>query len=136
MPFAQVQQDAEGAGLAGRAVATSSRSLALPRNSPIRLPLAPRPRATVAMVDSYTYASSEAPAYEEYWTPNTHRVVATAECVPWDAQEGTWEGGYDVSIPSRRWTNYAGSVQEEPFLAIGEHWSCYLCFSPDHFIGS
>jgi hypothetical protein len=45
--------------------------------------------------------SNEAPAYEGYWTPNTHRVVATTVCVPRDAQEGTWEGVFDVSIPSR-----------------------------------
>jgi hypothetical protein len=53
-----------------------------------------------------------------------------------DAQEGTWEGGSEMSIPSRGWTSYAGPGQEEPVLAIGEHRSCYLCFSPDRFIGS
>jgi hypothetical protein len=68
--------------------------------------------------------------------PNTHRVVATAECVPRDAQEGTWEGGSDVYIPFRGWNSYAGSGHEEPVLAIGENRICYLCFSPDHFIGS
>ena len=36
MTFAQVQQEAEDAGLAGRAVASSSRSLAQPRTIPIR----------------------------------------------------------------------------------------------------
>jgi hypothetical protein len=41
MTFAQVQQEAEDAGLEGRTVAASSRSLALPRTCPIRLPLAP-----------------------------------------------------------------------------------------------
>jgi hypothetical protein len=51
MTFSQVQQEAEDAGMAGRAVAASSRSLALPRTSHIRLPLAPRPRTTVATVD-------------------------------------------------------------------------------------
>jgi hypothetical protein len=136
MTIAQVQQEEKDAGLVGRAVAASSRSLELPRTSPIRLPLAPRPRDTVATVDSDSYASSESPAYEVYWTPNTHRVVATTECVPRDAQEGTWEGGSDVSIPIRVWTSYAGLGQEEPVLAIGEHRSCYLCFSPDRFIGS
>jgi hypothetical protein len=136
MTIAQVQQEEKDAGLVGRAVAASSRSLALPRTSPIRLPLAPRPRDTVATVDSDSYASSESPAYEVYWTPNTHRVVATTECVPRDAQEGTWEGGSDVSIPIRVWTSYAGLGQEEPVLAISEHRSSYLCFSPDHFIGS
>jgi hypothetical protein len=136
MKFAQVKKEAEDAGLAGRAVAASSRSLEFPRTSPIRLLLAPRPRATASTVDSDPYASSEAPAYEEYLTPDNHRVVATTECVPKAVQEGTWEGGSDVSIPSRGCTSYAGSAQKEPVLAIGEYRSCYLCFSPDLFIGS
>jgi hypothetical protein len=52
MKFAQVQQEAEDAGLAGRAVASSSRSLALPHTIPIRSPLAPRRHATVSVADS------------------------------------------------------------------------------------
>jgi hypothetical protein len=49
MTFTQVHQEAEDAGLAGRAVAAYTRSLALPRTIPIRSPFAPRPRATVAV---------------------------------------------------------------------------------------
>jgi hypothetical protein len=133
MTFAQVQQEAEDAGLAGRAVAASTRSLALPRTISIRSPLAQRPRTTVAMADSE--ASSDPFGYEDYQTPNTHRVVATVDYPTRDSFEGgTWEGGSDISVPTRDWTSCAGSAQDEQVLAMGDNRNCYLCFSPDHFI--
>ena len=133
MTFAQVQQEAEDAGLAGRAVAASSRSLALPRTVPIRSPLAPRPRATVAMAISND--SSDPHPYEDYQTPNTHRVAATVDYATRDSlEDGAWDGGSDVSVPTRDWTSCAGSVQDDQVLAIGENRNCYLCFTPGHFI--
>jgi hypothetical protein len=75
MTFEQVQQEAEDAVLAGLAVAASTISLELPRTTPIRSPLAPRPRATVAVADSD--ASGDPLVYDGYQTPTTHRVVAT-----------------------------------------------------------
>ena len=133
MTFAQVQQEAEDAGLAGRAVSASSRSLALPRTVPIRSPLAPRPRATVAMATSND--SSDPHPYEDYQTPNTHRVAATVDYATRDSlEDGAWDGGSDVSVPTRDWTSCAGSVQDGQVLAIGENRNCYLCFTPGHFI--
>jgi hypothetical protein len=131
--FAQVQQEAEDAGLAGRAVAASTRSLALPRTIPIRSPLAPRPRGTVAVADSD--ASSDPLVYDDYQTPTTHRIVATVDYATRDSLHGDiWEGEWDISVPTRDWTSCAGSAQDEQVLAIGDNRNCYLCFSPDHFI--
>jgi hypothetical protein len=133
MTFAQVQQEAEDAGLAGRAVAASTRSLALPRTIPIRSPLAPRPRATVAVADSD--ASCDPLVYEDYQTPTTNRVVATVDYATRDSLHGDmWEGESDISVPTRDWTSCAGSAQDEQVLAVGVNRNCYLCFSPDHFI--
>jgi hypothetical protein len=77
MTFAQVQQEAEDAGLAGRAVAYRPlvhMSRAMPLGSPVA-----RPRAPVATEESYVL--SDAIAYDEYLTPYTHPVVsAAAEC--------------------------------------------------------
>jgi hypothetical protein len=84
--FAQVQQEAEDAGLAGRAVAASTRSLALPRTTPIHSPLAPRPRATVAVADFD--ASSDSLVYDDYQTSITHRVVATVDYATRDSLHG------------------------------------------------
>jgi hypothetical protein len=65
--FAQVQQEAEDAGLAGRSVA--SRTL-VPMSRTVSLaPPVARPRVPVATTD--TYASSDAIVYGEYLTPNT-----------------------------------------------------------------
>lgn len=70
-----------------------------------------------------------------YQTPNTHRVVATVDYDTRDSLDnGAWEGGSDISVPTRDWTSCAGSAQEDPVLAIGDNRNCYLCFSPDHFI--
>jgi hypothetical protein len=133
MNFAQDQQEAEDAGHAGRAVAASTRSLALPRTTPIRSPLAPRPRATVAVVDSD--ASSDPLVYDDYQTPTTHRVVATVYYATRDSLHGDiWEGESDISVPTRDWTSCAGSAQDDQVLAVGDNRNCYLCFSPDHFI--
>jgi hypothetical protein len=107
MTFAQVQQEAEDAGLAGRAVAASTRCLALPRATPIRSPLATRPRATVAVADSD--ASRDPLVYDDYQTPTTHRVVATVEYATRDSPNGDmWEGESDISVPTRDWTSCAG----------------------------
>jgi hypothetical protein len=86
MTFAQVQQEAEDAGTAGRAVSASTISLAFPRTTPIRSPLAPRPRATVAVADSD--ASSDPLVYDDYQTPTTHRVVATVDYATRDSLHG------------------------------------------------
>jgi hypothetical protein len=107
--------------------------LALPRTIPIRSPLAPRPRATVAVADSD--ASSDPLVYDDYQTPTTHRVVATVDYATRDSLHGdTWEGESDISVPTRDWTSCAGSAQDEQVLAVGNNRNCYLCFSPDHFI--
>jgi hypothetical protein len=133
MTFAQVQQEADDAGLAGRAVAASTRSFALPRTTPIRSPLAPRPRATVDVADSD--ASSDPLVYDDYQTPTTHRVVATVDYASRDYPHGdTWEGESDISVPTRDWTSCAGSAQDDQVLAVGDKRKYYLCFSPDHFI--
>jgi hypothetical protein len=67
MTFAKVQQEAEDAGLAGRAVA-SRKLVHMSREMPLGSPVA-RPRAPVATAESYV--SSDAIAYDEYLTPNT-----------------------------------------------------------------
>jgi hypothetical protein len=133
MAFAQVQKEAEDAGLAGRAVDASTRSLALPRTTPIRSPFAPRPRATVAMAVSD--ASSDPPVFDDYQTPTTHRVVATVDYATRDSLQGDmWEGESDISVPTRHWTSCAGSAQDNQVLAVGDNRNCYLCFGPDNFI--
>jgi hypothetical protein len=133
MTFAQVQQEAEDAGLAGRAVSASTRSLELPRTIPISSPLAPSPRATVAVADSD--ASSDPLVYDDYQTPNTRRVVATVDYATRDSLHGDiWEGESDISVSTRHWNSCAGSAQNEQVLAVGDNRNCYLCFSPDHFI--
>lgn len=132
MTFAQVQQEAEDAGLAGRSVA--SRTVAMPRAMPLQTPLA-RPRAPVATAE--LYASSDAIAYDDYMTPNTHPVMAVAaECATEHSPMGLFtDGGSDVSVPTRGWASVAGSASEEPVMAVGERTrTCFLCFSPDHYI--
>jgi hypothetical protein len=112
LTFAQVQQEAEDAGLADRAVSASNRSLALPRTTPILSPLAPRPRATVAVADSD--ASSDPPVYDDYQTPTTHRVVATVDYATRASLHGDmWEGEWKfrslrvigIAAPDRLKTN-------------------------------
>jgi hypothetical protein len=49
-------------------------------------------------------------------------------------ENDAWEGGSDISGPTRDWTSRAGSAQEDPVLAIGDNRACYLRFSRDHFI--
>jgi hypothetical protein len=49
-------------------------------------------------------------------------------------ENDAWEGGSDISAPTRDWTSRAGSAQEDPVLAIGDNRACYLRFSRDHFI--
>jgi hypothetical protein len=132
MTFAQVQQEAEDAGLAGRAVA--SRTMVMPRAMPLQTPLA-RPRAPVATAE--LYASSDAIAYDDYMTPNTHPVMAVAaECATEPSPLGLFtDDGSDVSVPTRGWASAAGSAFEEPVMAVGDRTrTCYLCFSPDHYI--
>jgi hypothetical protein len=119
MTFAQAQQEAEDAGLPGRAVAASTRSLALPRTTPIRSPLAPRLRATVAVADSDAY--SDPLVYDDYQTPTILRVIATVDYATRDSRHGDmWEVESDISDPTRDWTSCAGSAQDEQVLAVGE----------------
>jgi hypothetical protein len=133
MTFAQVQQEAEDAGLAGRAVASRPlvhMSRAMPLGSPVA-----RPRAPVATAEYYV--SSDAIAYDEYLTPNTHPVMtAAAECStePYQIRLVS-DGGSDVSNPTSGWASADGSAFEEPIMAVRDRMrTCYLCFSPDHYI--
>jgi hypothetical protein len=132
MTFAQVQQEAEDAGLAGRSVA--SRTMAMPRAIPLQMPLA-RPRASVAIAE--LHASSDAISYDDFMTPKTHDVMAVAteyatEIFPMGLFT---DGGYDVSVPTRGWASVAGSASEEPVMTVSERTrTIFLCFSPDHYI--
>jgi hypothetical protein len=134
--FAQVQQEAEDAGLAVRAVA--SRTLVpMSREMSLGPPVA-RPRAPVATAESYT--SSDVIVYGEYLTPNTHPrhpvMVVAAECSTEPYPMGLIsDGGSGVSVPTRGWASVAGSALEEPVMAVGERTRTYYpCLSPDHYI--
>jgi hypothetical protein len=133
MNFAKVQQEAEDIGLVGRAVASRPlvhMSRAMPLGSPVACP-----RAPVATAESYV--SSDAIGYDEYLTPTTHPVMtaATKSSTEPFPMRLVSDGGSDVSVPTGGWASAAGSAFEEPVMAAGDRTrTCYMCFSPDHYI--
>jgi hypothetical protein len=131
MSFAQVQQEAEDAGLAGRSVV--SRPMVMSREMPCSTPLA-RPRATVAVAESYP--SSDTPAYDANMAHKTPPVMAAAaECDQERSTMKCFDDTSDISVTTRGWASVAGSASEEPVMTGGERTrTCFLCFSPDHYI--
>jgi hypothetical protein len=132
MTFAQVQQEAEDAGLAGRALFALNGPIAGARMNPTRVPPA-KPRATVASL-SEPYFSSDAPSWNDYATAATQPFeAAVADCAPGNASYA----GSDLSAPTRGWASVAGSAAEEPVdvMAVSSHSrGCFLCFEPGHFL--
>jgi hypothetical protein len=100
---------------------------------PLQTPLA-RPRAAVAVAESY--ASSDAPAYDAYMIYNTPPVMGAAEeCDEEPFLMEYFDDASDMSVLTRGWTSVAGSAYEEPVMAVTERKrTCFLCFSPDHYI--
>jgi hypothetical protein len=127
--FAQVRNLAIQAGAAGRA-RTSTRE-PVPGVVPVR-----SKASVAAYADSSRASSMDFYDYDVY-PGSEHPAVVGAVDHPSSAERSSEVSGpvSDVSFPTRGWVSAAGSVRDDPILALAmQPRGCYLCFGQDHFL--